>query len=112
MFGNIETEKCKFHHRKNLILLEDVDINNMNFCKNIMIFVIKSVIVLKNNLIAKPSIKNLFLKTEIRSYGDETTYFHTKKLPEAGFYHICWLVLMIIQINLINSKSKLSIMMR
>ena len=25
-FGDIEIEKGKFHHRKNLILLEDVDI--------------------------------------------------------------------------------------
>ena len=27
--GNIEIEKRIFHHRKNLILLEDVDIDNM-----------------------------------------------------------------------------------
>ena len=25
-FGEIEIEKCKFHHRENLISLEDVDI--------------------------------------------------------------------------------------
>ena len=28
-FGNIETEKLKFHHPKNLILLQDVDIDNI-----------------------------------------------------------------------------------
>ena len=25
MFGDIETKKCEFHFRKNLILLEDID---------------------------------------------------------------------------------------
>ena len=28
-FGNIEWEKSKFHHRKNLILLEDIDTDNI-----------------------------------------------------------------------------------
>ena len=28
-FGNNENEERKFHHRKSLILLEDVDINKM-----------------------------------------------------------------------------------
>ena len=28
-FGNIEIEKLKFHHLKNLILLQDVDIDNI-----------------------------------------------------------------------------------
>ena len=28
-FGNIEIENRKFHHRKNLILLEYIDINNI-----------------------------------------------------------------------------------
>ena len=28
-FGNIEIEKLKFHHPKNLILLQDVDIDNI-----------------------------------------------------------------------------------
>ena len=27
-FGNVKIEKLKFHHRKNLILLEDGDIDN------------------------------------------------------------------------------------
>ena len=25
MFGDNESKKCKFHHRKNLILLEDIE---------------------------------------------------------------------------------------
>ena len=29
MFGNTEIEKHKFHDRKHLILLEDVDIDNV-----------------------------------------------------------------------------------
>ena len=32
MFGNIEIKKRKFHHHKNLTLLEDVDINNIQVC--------------------------------------------------------------------------------
>ena len=28
-FGDIETKKRKFHHRKNVILSEDVDIDNI-----------------------------------------------------------------------------------
>ena len=32
MFGNIEIKKLKFHHHKNLTLLEDVDINNIQVC--------------------------------------------------------------------------------
>ena len=29
MFGNMKTEKCKFYDHRNLILLEDLDIDNM-----------------------------------------------------------------------------------
>ena len=32
VFGNIEIKKLKFHHHKNLTLLEDVDINNIQVC--------------------------------------------------------------------------------
>ena len=80
-----EVEKRKFHHRKNLILLEYVDIENIK----VMIFAIKSVIVLKKNFIANPSINENFLKTKIESYGDEATGFHFRKIPEAGSIYIC-----------------------
>ena len=34
-FGNIAIEKDKFHHRKNLILLEDLDIDNMQVSRTV-----------------------------------------------------------------------------
>ena len=43
-----------------------------------MVFGIKSVIVLKKNDCEPIYIKK-FLKTKIRSYGDEDTDFHSKK---------------------------------
>ena len=30
-FGNIETEKRKFYHRKNLVLLDDIDIDSLQY---------------------------------------------------------------------------------
>ena len=54
-----------------------------------MIFGIKSVIVLKKNFIANPSINEKFLKIKIESYGDEATGFHFRKIPEAGSIYIC-----------------------
>ena len=59
-----------------------------------MIFGIKSVIELKKNFLANPSTIK-FLETKIISYGDETTDFHTKKVPEAGSNYICWLVILV-----------------
>ena len=35
-FGNIAIEKDKFHHRKNLILLEDLDIDNMQVSRTVL----------------------------------------------------------------------------
>ena len=43
-------------------------------------FGIKSVIVLKNNLIANPSTTKKFLRRQIKTYSDEVTDFH-KKIP-------------------------------
>ena len=36
-----------------------------------------------------------FLKTEIKSYGDEATYFHHKEMSEAGSNYICLAVVLI-----------------
>ena len=36
-----------------------------------------------------------FLKTKIRSYGDEATYFHTRKLPETGSRYILFFLTLI-----------------
>ena len=42
-----------------------------------------------------PSTTKIFMKTKIRSYGDETTDFYTRKIPEAGSSYICWSVILI-----------------
>ena len=35
------------------------------------------------------------MKTTIRSYGDEATDFHNRKITEVGSYYFCWLVKLI-----------------
>ena len=45
-----------------------------------------------------------FLKTKIRSYGDEATYFHIRKNTEPGSDHTCW-SLAIIDCVLIENES-------
>ena len=68
-FGKIK--KLKLGHQKNLILLKDVDIDSMQISimvwlkimmcwKNVIIFRIRSVIVLKKNLTAVSSILKTF----------------------------------------------------
>ena len=47
---------------------------------------------IKKELDCQPICNKIFLKTKTRSYGDETTDFHTRKLPEAGYNYICWWV--------------------
>ena len=71
-------------------------INDGELLKKIVTFGIKSVIVLKKNLIANPSTINFFLKTKIKPESDdETRSFHAKKIPELGSNYICWSVILI-----------------
>ena len=61
----------------------------MTFWKNIILFGIKSALILKKNLIA-----NLFeiKKKEIekkKTYSDETTEFHDKEMTKVGSDYIC-----------------------
>ena len=62
--------------------------------KNV-IFGIMSVIVLKKNLIVNPATIKIILKTKIRSWGDKTTDFLTRKIPEVGSDYICWLAILV-----------------
>ena len=54
-FGDIEVEKHKFHHCKNLALLEDVDINKYRFliwflqAKRIDILLVTKMMIMKLN---------------------------------------------------------------
>ena len=60
--------------------------------KNIILFEIKSVPIQKKNLIASLSTKN-FLKTKIKSHGDEITEFYDKEIPKVDYNHTCLAVI-------------------
>ena len=55
-------------------LIEDDDL-----LKNIILFEIKSILILQKTLIANLSAIKKILKIKIKSYGDEFTDFHGKK---------------------------------
>ena len=55
-------------------LIEDDDL-----LENIILFGIKSVLISKKNLKAGLSMIKLFLRTKIKSYGNEATDFYDKK---------------------------------
>ena len=50
----------------------------ISYWKNVIVFWINSELILKNNFIANSSPIKKFLKTKIKSYGDEATDFHDK----------------------------------
>ena len=50
-----------------------------NLLKNIILFEIKSVLTLKKKSDGETAYNNFFLKTKIKSYGDEATCFYCKK---------------------------------
>ena len=56
--------------------------------KNIILFGIKSKLIYKKkNLIAMPVYNKIILKTEIKSSGDEFTYFYGKEFPRVDSNH-------------------------
>ena len=57
------------------------------FWKNIILFGIKSALILKNNLIANLSITQKFLKTKIKYYRDEVRDFYNKTIPKVDSNH-------------------------
>ena len=50
---------------------------------------------IKKELDSEPIYDKKFLKTKIRSYGDEATDFCDKKMPKAGSDYICLAVIII-----------------
>ena len=65
----------------------------MTFWKNRILFVIKSALILKKNLIA-----NLINKTKTKFYCDEATDLHSKKMPKAGSDYTCLAVINVDQL--------------
>ena len=60
----------------------------MTYLKNIILFGIWSELISKNNLIERLSVKN-YLKTKIKSLGDEVTDFYDKKVSKLDSSHTC-----------------------
>ena len=55
-------------------------IENDDLLEKQILFGIKSVSILKKNLITSLSMIKNYLKTKIKSHGDEVTNFHDKKI--------------------------------
>ena len=73
----------------------------MIFWKNIIIFGIKFNDIWngvsnthKKELDCEPIYNKIFLKTKVRSYCDEATDSHARRIPGASSYYICWLVIL------------------
>ena len=50
----------------------------------IILFGIKSAAISKKNLISNLYTIKIFLKTKVKSHGDEATDFHDKEIPKSG----------------------------
>ena len=62
----------------------------MTFWKNIILFGIKSALILKKNLIANLfGIKKKKKLKKKKTYSDETTEFHDKEMTKVGSDYIC-----------------------
>ena len=61
------------------------------------------ILILKKEFDSEPVYNNKFLKTKIKSYGDEATDFHNKGMSKAGSNHTCLAVITIGYIALITT---------
>ena len=59
----------------------------MSYWKNIILFGIKSVLILKKEVDSKLVNNKKILNPEIKSYGDEATDFHDKDIPKMDSNH-------------------------
>ena len=60
---------------------------------DIILFEIKSALILKKNLIANLFTMKIFLKIKIRSFGDEVPDFCKKEIPKVDSSHTCLAVI-------------------
>ena len=65
----------------------------MTYWTNKILFVIKSVLILKKDLIENLPITKKCLKTKIKSYGDEVKDFHDKEVHKVGSNYNCLTVI-------------------
>ena len=89
---------CKLSHYKNESYIKSYDgqtrwiyflIEDDNLLKKIILFGIKSVLILKKEFHSKPVYNEKILKTKIRSYGDEVTDFYNKEIHKVDSNHTC-----------------------
>ena len=66
----------------------------ITYWKSIILFEIKLALILKKKLVANLFTK-IFLKTKIKSYGDEATDFHDKEIPKVASDYTCLAVITI-----------------
>ena len=50
---------------------------------------------IKKDFNCEPVYIKIFLETKLRTYVDEATDFHSRKIPQAGSIYSCWLVIII-----------------
>ena len=117
IFGNIEIEKSKFYRHKTPIFLRDIDIkkalvsNKISFGeKNYKYFIgnkvkplnimlsktstyVKSYADIKKEFDSETVYSKEFLKTKIRSHGNEVIDFNDKKIPKVDSNHTCLAVI-------------------
>ena len=122
-FGNIEIEKNKFYRRKIPIFLKDVNIEKVKrlhimlrktsaYLKRYdgqtkwMYFLIENDDLLEKYTVldkvsadikkesdSEPVYNKTFLKTRIKSYGDDVTDFYDKEIPKVDSNHTCLAVI-------------------
>ena len=122
-FGNIEIEKNKFYRRKIPIFLKDVNIEKVKrlhimlrktsaYLKRYdgqtkwMYFLIENDDLLEKHTVldkvsadikkesdSEPVYNKTFLKTRIKSYGDDVTDFYDKEIPKVDSNHTCLAVI-------------------
>ena len=67
----------------------------MTYCKNAILFGIKQALILKKEFKSESVYNKKFLKTKIKSYGDEVTDFHHKQIPQTGSDCTCLAIITI-----------------
>ena len=69
-------------------------LNMITYFKNLILLGIMSVPIFKK-IDGKPAYNKHFLKTKIKSYGDEATDFHNKEIPKEGSNHTCFAAIVV-----------------
>ena len=61
----------------------------MTYLKDIILFGIKLVLILKKGFDSEPVYNKKFLKAKIKSYRGEVTDFYDEEIPKMNYNHTC-----------------------